>query len=106
MTDSMRQSVTRIPPKIKNAVPNVLQLRPISMQIADYGIRNRIIAKRMTRVLPTVLKSGQLCNHKDKNILFGITNLISSVEYVKQNNLPAAIASYDMDHAFDRAYIP
>ena len=76
------------------------------MQIADYGIRNWIVAQRLTRVMPSILTSGQLCNHKEKNILFGVTNLISSAEYARQKRLPAAIASYDMDHAFDRAYIP
>ena len=106
LTDSMRCSVTRLPPKIPTGVPTVLQLRPISMQVADYGIRNRIVAQRMTKVIPSILTSGQLCNHKEKNILFGITNMISSVEYARKKRLPAAIASYDMDHAFDRAYIP
>ena len=99
-------SVTRLPPKIKSGIPTVLQLRPISMQISDYGIRNRLIATRMSQVMPSILSSGQLCSQKDKNILFGITNILSSIEYVNYKGLSAAVASYDMDHAFDRAYIP
>ena len=106
LTSSMRCSVTRLPPKIKQGVPTVLQLRPISMQISDYGIRNRLVATRMSMVMPTILTSGQLCSQKEKNILFGINNLISSVEYVNYKRLSAAIASFDMDHAFDRAFIP
>jgi hypothetical protein len=38
--------------------------------------------------------------------LFGITNILSSIEYVHYKGISAAIASFDMDHAFDRAYIP
>ena len=106
ITSSMRCSVTRLPPKIKQGTPTVLQLRPISMQISDYGIRNRLIASRMSKVMPSLLSSGQLCSQKEKNILFGITNIISSIEYVNYRGLSAAIASFDMDHAFDRAYIP
>ena len=106
LTTTMRCSVTRLPPKIKKGIPTVLQLRPISMQISDYGIRNRMVAGRMTKVMPSILSSGQLCSQKDKNILFGITNIISSVEYVRYKRLSAAIASFDMDHAFDRAFIP
>ena len=102
LTGEMRKSVTRLTPKIQG-VPNVQQLRPISMQIADYSIRNRMIAARMTPKMPSILKSGQLCNQTEKNILFGITNMISTIEYVTQENKHAAIASYDMDHAFDRA---
>ena len=42
LTGEMRKSVTRLTPKIQG-IPNVQQLRPISMQIADYCIRNRMI---------------------------------------------------------------
>ena len=106
LTDSMRKSVTRLAPKIKNAIPTVEQLRPISMQISDYGIRNRMIAARLSPLMPSILRSGQLCNHDQKNILFGITNMISTIEYVNMEEKPAAIASFDMDHAFDRSFIP
>ena len=62
LTSGMRRSVTRLPPKIKQGTPTVLQLRPISMQISDYGIRNRLIAARMTQIMSSVLTSGQLCS--------------------------------------------
>ena len=106
LTNEMRKSVTRVTPKITEGVPTVKQLRPLSMQISDYSIRNRMIAARMTSVMPSILKSGQLCNQTEKNILFGITNMISTIEYVNQEKKSAAIASFDMDHAFDRAFIP
>ena len=76
------------------------------MQIADYGIRNRMFAARLSPLMPSILRSGQLCNHDQKNILFGITNLISTIEYVNKEHKAAAIESFDMDHAFDRSYIP
>ena len=106
LTAGMRRSVTRLPPKISDGIPTLLQLRPISMQISDYGIRNKMFAARLSPLMPSLIRSGQLCSHEEKNILFGITNIISSIEYVNKNNLQAAIASYDLDHAFDRAYIP
>ena len=106
LTDGMRKSVTRLVPKIKDNIPRVEQLRPISMQISDFGIRNRMFAERLSGILPSILKSGQLCNHDQKNILFGITNLISTVEFINKEDKAAAIASFDMDHAFDRSFIP
>ena len=106
LTSGMRQGVTRLVPKINDDVPTVEQLRPISMQISDYGIRNRMFAARLSRLMPSILKSGQLCNHDEKNILFGITNLISIIEHASKENKQAAIASFDMDHAFDRSFIP
>ena len=106
ITESMRKGVTRLPPKIKDNIPSVAQLRPLTMLNSDYGIRQRMISARMTKIMPSILSSGQLCNHNQKNILFGITNLISCVEYVNLKGSSAAIASYDLDHAFDRAFIP
>ena len=65
-----------------------------------------MFAARLSPILPSILKSGQLCNQTDKNILFGITNIISTIEYINQENKAGAVASFDMDHAFDRAFIP
>ena len=40
------------------------------------------------------------------NILFGITNMITPIEYVNREEKEAAIASFDIDHALDRVFIP
>ena len=48
----------------------------------------------------------QLYSQKEKNIWFGVTNLISPDEYVTCKRLSAAIARFDMDHGFDRAFFP
>ena len=58
-TESMRKGATRLPPNIKRGTPSVGQLRPLTMLNSDYGIRNRMIAKRMTRIMPSILSSGQ-----------------------------------------------
>ena len=72
LTSGMRKSVTRLPPKIKEGVPTLLQLRPISMQISDYGIRNKMLAKRLSRLMPSVLRSGHLCSHTRKTFFLAL----------------------------------
>ena len=52
-----------------------------------------------------IILSGQLCSNGEKNILFGICNLISSVEYVNMHKVPAYIVSYDMFKAYDRVML-
>ena len=42
---------------------------------------------------------------KEKNILTGVYDIISSVDYVNKNKKPAFIASYDMVKAYDRASV-
>ena len=59
----------------------------------------------MTPVLPEVIKSGQLCSIGDKNILFGVSNVMSSIDYINLHNVPAYMSSYDMFKAYDRVML-
>ena len=56
--------------------------------------------------MENLLKSGQLCSNKKKNILSGVHNILSTIEYVNMKNMSAALLSFDMSKAFDRCYIP
>ena len=105
MNPSMREGVTRLIPKVSD-VPAVDQLRPITMLTADYAIRSRILTQRMSLCMEDIITSGQLCGSKKKNILSGIHNIFSTIEYVNRKELSAAVVSFDMDKAFDRCYIP
>ena len=102
---SMRQGVTRLTPKVKG-VPRVDQLRPITMLNTDYNIRSRILTKRVLENTDTFLRSGQLCSNKKSNILSGVHNILSTIEYINQKELSAALLSFDMSKAFDRCFIP
>ena len=102
---SMRRGVTRLLPKVQE-VPRVDQLRPITMLSVDYSIKSRMMTRRLGPLLEDIIQSGQLCSRKKKNIIFGVHNILSSIEYINQKGLSAAILSFDMDKAFDRCYIP
>ena len=93
MVSSMRKGVTRILDKVRGT-PSVTDLRPITLLSTDYKIMTEIIAARLNGVLPNVLKSGQLCSTAPKNILFGATNFLSTIDYVNTNNLSAYITSF------------
>jgi hypothetical protein len=105
ISPSMRRGVTRLAPKV-DGVPRVDQLRPITMLAADYNIKSRMMTRRVGQHMEDLIQSGQLCSRSKKNILSGVHNILSSVEYVNQKQLPAAVLSFDMDKAFDRCYIP
>ena len=61
--------------------------------------------KRLTPVVYEIILSGQLCSNGENNILFGICNVISSVEYVNMHNVPAYLVSYDIFNAYDRVML-
>ena len=59
----------------------------------------------MKFVLPTVIRSGQLCSVGDRNILFGINSIFSTIEYIKSQKKNACILSLDFFKAYDRVLV-
>ena len=57
---------------------------------------------RINPVLPSVIKLGQLCTVGKKNILFGVTNILSSILDVKERNSQACLITLDFFKAYDR----
>ena len=64
-----------------------------------------MLVKRIKPVLPSIIKSGQLCTVGKKNILFGIMNIISSISYANQRNLGVCLLSLDFFKAYDRVLV-
>ena len=102
--ESDRHGATRLTPKV-DGVPSVTELRPITLLNCDYKILSKCFVKRLIPVMPEVIKSGQLCSNGVKNILFGIFNVISSIEYVNLHKVAAYFVSYDMYKAYDRVML-
>ena len=102
--DSNQHGATRLASKVEG-VPEVTELRPITLLNCDYKILSKCFVKRLIPVMPEVILSGQLCSNGEKNILFGISNLVSSVDYINLHNVPAFLVSYDMYKAYDRVML-
>ena len=104
LIDSDKHGATRLAPKV-DGVPTVTELRPITLLNCDYKILTKCFVVRLTPLMPEVIHSGQLCSNGDKNILFGISNLISTIEYVKQHKVPSYLVGFDMYKAYDRVML-
>ena len=92
--DSNREGVTRLAPKV-DGVPEVDELRPITLLECDYKILSKWFVLRMKPALPLVIRSGQLCTVDQKNILFGVNNILSSILDVKQRKAEACLIGLD-----------
>ena len=99
LIESDRHGATRLASKVEG-VPSVSELRPITLLNCDYKILSKCFVKRVTPVLPEGIKSGQLCSIGDKNILFGVSNVMSSIDYITLHNVPAYMSTYDMFKAW------
>ena len=106
LTFSMTRGVTRLLPKVQS-IPTVLELRPITLNQTDYKIFTKILVFRLVPVLPEVLRSGQLCSVKGRNIVQGVTAILSGVISVEEKKelVKAAVLSMDQWKAFDRVFI-
>ena len=105
LTKTMAEGITKLLSKVLG-IPFPDQLRPITLLNCDYKLLTKVLCQRVIPVLPSVIKSRQLCSVQEQNILFGINNLLSSIEYVNLKALSAYIVSYDLYKAYDRVFIP
>ena len=104
LIESDKHGATRLAPKV-DGVPNVSELRPITLLNCDYKILTKCFVVRLTPFMTEVIHSGQLCSNGEKNILFGITNTISAIEYVNLHKIYAFLVSFDMFKAYDRVML-
>ena len=101
---SNKEGVTRLIPKV-HGVPRADELRPITLLNSDYKILTKWFVLRMRPVLPNVIRSGQLCTVGERNILFGISNILSSIALIKEKKSAGCLISLDFFKAYDRVFL-
>ena len=101
---SNKEGVTRLCPKV-GGVPSVNELRPITLLNCDYKLLSKWLVSKVRPKLPSIIKSGQLCSVNGKNILFGVSNVLSSILEVKSQKSQACIISLDFFKAYDRVFL-
>ena len=101
--ESDRSGVALLCPKVKG-VPSVEELRPITLLNCDFKILSKWLVSRLWPVLPKIIKSSQLCTVEKRNILFGITNVLSTIIEVNEKKSHACLISLDFYKAYDRVY--
>ena len=104
MICSNREGVTRLVPKV-DGVPSVDELRPITLLNCDYKLLAKWFVMRLKPKLPLIIKSGQLCTVGKRNILFGVSNVLSSILTVKQMKSKACLINLDFFKAYDRVML-
>lgn len=105
LIESGKHGATVTPSKVEG-VPLVTELRPLTLLCCDYRILSKTINNRLNPVMGEVVENSQLATgEKDKNILTGAYDIISTIDYVNKNRKHAFIASYDMVKAYDRASV-
>ena len=63
------------------------------------------LQKRMNPSLPSVIRSSQLCTVGDRNILFGVSNILSSIFHASNKKRKGCLMSLDFYKAYDRVVL-
>ena len=104
LAESWRHGVTRLMAKVEG-VPTVVELRPVTLLLCSYKLLTSVLAFRLRKVLPEVIKSSQLAV-PGRQIMSGGFNLISAIEYINdRRGRGGYVVSYDDIKAFDRASV-
>ena len=105
LMESDRHGATRLTSKV-DGIPAVSELRPIDLLNCGCKILSKCFVELLNPVMGEVIHSGQLCSVKDKNILYGVSNICSSLDYINSHNIPSFIGSFDMFKAYDCVLLP
>ena len=89
--ESGRYGATRLIPKVEG-IPDVTQLRPITLLQTDYRLLSKCLAVRLHAVMKEVVHPSQI-GTGDRDILTGVYNIISSIDVVNKKNMKAYLAS-------------
>ena len=81
---------------------NLKNWRPITLLTVDYKILAKTFARRLTRVLPSIVHEDQTCGVPGRSIHDNCRLLQDVVDYCESRQIPAALVSLDQLKAFDR----
>ena len=84
LIESGRHGVTVVPSKVEG-VPDVTELRPLTLLCCDYWIMSKAMNDRLNPVMEEVTGSNQLAmGLKEKNILSGAHDIISAIDFINE----------------------
>ena len=101
MFDSARRGTIVLMEKLNKNPLKIAHWRPLSMLCSDYKIYAKIVANRLQYVLPDLIAPEQVGFMKGRQITQNLTELLTTIEYCKQNKIQAMIISIDFEKAFD-----
>ena len=100
LTPSQRQAVITLIDKGSDRTL-LKNWRPISLLNTDYKIASKVIAERLTKVLPTIINTNQVGFVKNRSILDNIRIIEDIIHYTKMKNISGVLLAIDFRKAFD-----
>jgi hypothetical protein len=101
MSSSQRLGIiTLIPKKDKDRL-FLKNWRPISLLTTDYKLLTKLLATKLSKVLPSIISPDQTAYLKGRYIGENIRTVADIIEYCKSRNVTSVLLLIDFEKAFD-----
>jgi hypothetical protein len=101
MSSSQRLGIiTLIPKKDKDRL-FLKNWRPISLLTTDYKLLTKLLATKLSKVLPSIISPDQTAYLKGRYIGENIRTVADIIEYCKSRNMTSVLLLIDFEKAFD-----
>jgi len=102
LSESMKKGIIKIIYKNKGEREELKNYRPLSMLNTDYKILAKILANRLKKVIPNIIKTNQAYGVLNRDILDIVTSIRDLMWYMKDKGKEGYLISIDLEKAFDR----
>ena len=101
LSNSQRQAIIELIEKKEKDKRYISNWRPISLINIDAKIGSKALAKRMEKVLPTIVHFNQCAHVKDRSTFDALRTIEDIMTYSKMKNLQGLMVAIDFEKAFD-----
>lgn len=96
------RSITTLLYKGKGSRKEMKNWRPISLLNCDYKILTKVMANRISPVLPDLINPDQTCGVPGRNSFENLYNVSAVYDQYVDSNQRALLVTFDQEKAFDR----
>ena len=101
LSNSQQQAIITLIEKKGKDKRMIKNWRPISLINVDAKIISKVLAKRLEKVLPSIIHSNQNAFVKGRSIFDAVRTIDDMVDYTKRNGLSGLLIAIDFEKAFD-----
>ena len=101
LSNSQKQAIITLIEKKGKDKRMIKNWRPISLINVDAKIISKVLAKRLEKVLPSIIHSNQNAFVKGRFIFDAVRTIDDMVDYTKRNGLSGLLIAIDFEKAFD-----